>query len=208
MSCPRCGIASSPATAVCASCGFSVAAIDERLGTHAVIINRLVDTQHLLRLRDSSRLEAQLDEFERRFPQAFCTVFLGVLPSGVSAGEGGFWLLNHGVRTCQDVVRPNSHGIAIVIDPSTHEASLSMGYALEVIIPAAKAGELLRKVSPALWHGDHARAIAKLVAGLDSLLRKHGQARTRPPLTGAKKPRSLFGFERTVPDTTQVEVEK
>ena len=208
MSCPRCGIASSPAIASCASCGFSLTGIDERLGSHAVVINRLVDTQHLLRLRDSARLEAQLDEFERRFPQAFCTVFLGVLPGGVSAGEGGFWLLNRGVRTCQGVVRPNSHGIAIVIDPSTHEASLSLGYALEVIITGEQAGDLLRRISPALWHGDHARAISKLVAGLDALLRKQGRAATRPSLTGVKKPKSLFGFERAVPDKPRVEVEK
>ena len=208
MSCPRCGIASSSAIASCASCGFSLAGIDERLGSHAVVINRLVDTQHLLRLRDSVRLEALLDEFERRFPQAFCTVFLGVLPSGVSAGEGGFWLLNHGVRTCHEVVRPSSHGIAIVIDPSTHEASLSLGYAIEGIITSDKANDLLRRISPALWHGDHVRAISKLVSGLDALLRKQGQASTRPSLTGVKKPKSLFGFERAMPEKTPVEVEK
>ncbi len=208
MSCPRCGIASSPAIPVCASCGFSLASINARLGSHVVVINRLVDTQHLLRLRDSARLEAQLDEFERRFPQVFCTVFLGVLPGGVTAGEGSFWLLNQGVRTCHEVVRPSTHGVAIVIDPSTHEASLAMGYAMEAIVPPSNAGDLLRRISPALWHGDYARAISKLVAGLDSLLRKHSQATLRPSLTGVKKPKNLFGFESAVPDRPQVEAEK
>ena len=200
MTCPRCGIPCSPAGSVCGGCGCSLGEVDARLGAHAVIVNRLVDTLHLLRLRDSVRLEAQLDEFERRFPQAFFSAFLGALPHGVSAGEGGFWLLNHGIRTCQNEVRHNRHGIALVIDPSTHEASLCVGYALEAIVTPAKAAELLRKVSPALWHGDFARAITKVVSGIDQLLRQQGRARIRPPLTGAKKPRSLFGFERAPAD--------
>ncbi|MDB6005368.1 MAG: hypothetical protein JWR15_2355 [Prosthecobacter sp.] len=178
------------------------------MGSHSVVINRLVDTQHLLRLRDSVRLEAQLDEFERRFPQVFCTVFLGVLPGGVSASEGGFWLLNHGVRTCQGEVRRNDHGIALVIDPSTHSASLCLGYALEPVITNERTAELLRHISPALWHGDYANAIAKMVRGIDKLLRKHGQSRHRPSLTNARKPGSLFGFERTVPEKPAVEVDK
>ncbi len=208
MSCPHCGISSSSATTGCPSCGFSLSGVEERLGSHAVVINRLVDTQHLLRLRDSVRLEAQLDEFERRFPQAFCTIFLGVLPGGVSVAEGGFWLLNHGVRTCQDEVRRNDHGIALVIDPSTHSASLCLGYALEPIIPNEKTAELLRQISPALWHGDYANAIAKMVRSIDKLLRKHGQSRHRPSLTNASKPRTWFGFERTAAEKPVVEVDK
>jgi hypothetical protein len=179
--------------------------VERRLGDHAVVVNRLVDTQHLLSLRDSTRLEAQMDEFERRFPQAFCTFFLGVLPSGVSAGEGCFWLLNHGLRTCHGAVRGSQHGLAVVIDPSTHTASLAAGYALEGVINDTRAGELLRRVSPALWHGDYANAIATLVKGVDKLLRKHGYARRRPPPTGARKPRGLFGFERVSPAKSPTE---
>ncbi len=207
MSCPRCGTPCPPGGPVCAACGFHLGEADRRLGDHAVVVNRLVDTQHLLSLRDSTRLEAQLDEFERRFPQAFCTFFLGVLPSGVSAGEGCFWLLNHGVRTCHGQVRHSEHGIALVIDPSTHSASLAAGYALEAVLNDSRAGELLRRVSPALWHGDYANAIAKVVKGVDKLLRKHGFARRRPPPTGAKKPRSLFGFERVAAGKSSAEAE-
>lgn len=205
MNCPRCGIPSSPASSGCASCGFSLSLLDQRLGTHAVVIDRLVDTQHLLRLRDSVRLESRLDEFERRFPQAFCTLFLGVLPSGVSAGEGGFWLLNHGIRTCQGMVRSTHYGIALVIDPSTHEASLSLGYSLEPLFSPGILDEMLRKVSPALWHGDYMRAITQVVAGIDKTLRRHGQAGRRPSLTGTRKPKGLFGFTRVAPETAAVE---
>ena len=196
MNCPRCGIASPNATAACASCGFNLGDIDRRLGSHSVVINRLVDTQHLLRLRDTGRLESLLDEFERRFPQAFFTVFLGVLPRGVTTSEGGFWLLNHGVRTCQGSVRSNEFGLALVIDPSTHEASLSLGYEVETIISPMQARELLRKASTSLWHGDHVRAIAVIVHGVDKLLRKGSRSRRRTPPIGTPKPRKLFGFEK------------
>ncbi|MDB6120611.1 MAG: hypothetical protein JWO08_4392 [Verrucomicrobiaceae bacterium] len=171
-------------------------------------MNRLVDTQHLLHLRDSVRLETLFDEFERRFPQAFCTVFLGILPHGVSTAEGGFWLLNHGVRTCQDEIRPNDYGIALVIDPSTHSASLCLGYSLETVITHENTAELLRQISPALWHGDYANAITKMVKGVDKLLRKYGQPRRRPSLIDARKPRSLFGFKHTTPEKSPVEVDK
>ena len=196
MNCPRCGITSPDATAACASCGFSLGGIDCRLGSHSVIINRLVDTQHLLRLRDTGRLESLLDEFERRFPQAFFTVFLGVLPRGVTTSEGGFWLLNHGVRTCQGIVRSNQYGLALVIDPSTHEASLSLGYEIEALISTVQARELLRKASAALWHGDHSRAVTLVVKGVDKLLRKGAKSRRRPPPIDSPKPRKLFGFEK------------
>lgn len=208
MSCPRCGAPCPPADAACAACGFHLGEVDQRLGDHAVVVNRLVDTQHLLSLRDSTRLEAQLDEFERRFPQAFCTLFLGVLPGGVSVGEGCFWLLNHGVRTCHGEVRSSQYGIAVVIDPSTHGAGLAVGYALEGILSNARAGELLHRVSPALWHGDYANAIARLVKGVDKVLRRHGFARRRPPPSGARKPRRLFGFERVAATPSPTEAER
>lgn len=204
MTCPRCGMASALASPSCSSCGFSLAEVERRLGSHTVEINRLVDTQHLLRLRETTRLESLLDEFERRFPQVFFTVFVGVLPGGVTAAEGGFWLLNHGVRTCQGVVRMRENGIALVIDPSTHEASLSFGYGVEACISAEKGRELLRTASAALWHGDHGRAVAIIVKGIDRLLRSQTQPRRRGPPTDAPKPRWFFGFERPVANPAQM----
>ena len=208
MTCPRCGVTFSRTPTECGSCGFSAGELEKRLGAHAVVVNRLVDTAHGLRLRDSLRLEALLDEFERRFPQCFCTVFVGLMPGDVSVSEGGFWLLNHAVRTCQGEVRNNQFGIALIIDPSTHSAGLSLGRAVAALVSNEQSRELLRRVTPALWHGDYARAITGVVKGFDKLLRKHGRARQRPSLLGWTKPKTLFGFELAAPaEKPAVEVE-
>ncbi len=149
-----------------------------------------------------------LDEFERRFPQCFFTVFVGLLPGDVSVSEGGFWLLNHAVRTCQGEVRNNQFGVALIIDPSTHGAGLSLGHGIAALVSNEQARELLRRVTPALWHGDYARAITGVVKGFDKLLRKQGRARQRPSLLGWAKPKTLFGFELAAPaEKPAVEVE-
>ncbi len=204
MTCPHCGLPFSQAPTECSSCGFSAEGLDARLGAHTVEINRIVDTAHALRLRDTNRIEALVDEFERRFPQVFCTIFVGLLPSGISAAEGGFWLLNHGVRTCQEEVRENRFGIALIIDPSTHAASISLGYTIAAMLPEERIRELLHRVSLPLWHGDYSRAIVAVVKGLDKLLRKHGRSRLRPSFLDRIKPLMLVGF-KTRPIETPVE---
>jgi hypothetical protein len=176
--------------------------VDKQLGTFNVSLERLTDTAHCLRLKDQQRLESILDEFERRLPQCFCSVYFGVLPQGINVAEAGFWLLNHGERSSGGVVRRGIFGIVIVIDPAAHCIGVSLGYALELLIPQRLVEALLQKVSQHLWHGEYAEAVAVVLRDIDSRIRAHGTGQRREILreSGSTGKVSLAGVAPRTPE--------
>ncbi len=193
MDCPRCSEVIAGAPVRCAGCGFSLAGLDKLLGNHAVPLERLLDTAHCLRLKDRLQLEAVLDEFERRLPQCFCTVYFGILPQGINVAEAGFWLLNHGERVSGGVVRRGVFGIAIVIDPAAHCVGVSLGYALELLLPGRLVESLLQKVSQALWHSEYAEAVSVVLRDIDRRIRAHGAGQRREIAGDAPSHTTLTG---------------
>jgi hypothetical protein len=179
MTCPRCGEIQNGAPLRCSACDFALISLDQRLGAHTVALERINDTAHCLRLKDQRRLDALIDDFERRLPQCFCSLYFGVLPSGINVAEAGFWLLNHGLRYVGNEMRPSSFGIVIVIDPAAHCAGVSLGYGLEQLLPQHRVAAALHKNSQHLWHGEYGDAVAGLLHDIERGLRSHGQAERR-----------------------------
>lgn len=179
MNCPRCHLEISRSADQCASCGFNSHSLCQKLGDHWVRLDRLTDPSNCLRLHDRRKLEARLDDFERRFPQVFFAVYIGVLPVGFSVSEVGFWLLNHAAFGTHDISKRNEFGIVLAIDPSASTAAFSLGYALESVESSLQLPTLLNSISPKLKRGDFGRAVEISIRTVDKRLRSVGTSRQR-----------------------------
>lgn len=157
--CPHCAGSIAPDTEACPACGFSLGLLMKHFGGRLVQLNRLTDSAHCLRLREVRHLESVLDEFERTFPQIFASVLLGVLPGSVNVNEIAFWLLNRAVLDTHGHRKLNEFAIALVIDPVSKTAGVTVGYALEPILTPKVLSSILTSLRTPLWHGEHASAI-------------------------------------------------
>ena len=177
MSCPRCGLALVQPVPLCPACGFHVGEVQRLLGANSVRIERLVDHAACLSLRDTHYLNLALDEFERRFPQTFVSVFLGSLPAHVNAPQAAFWLLNHGAAIRQEQCKPGHWGIALVLDLVQKQAGLSVGYSVEALIePPAS---MLSRALPHFAHGEYARGVHSVLSDLECQLMRKGSSKRR-----------------------------
>lgn len=196
MECPRCHSTLQSAASSCDSCGFNLSTLTKRLGDQWVRLERLTDAAHCLRVRDSRRIEGLLDEFERRFPQVFLAVYFGVLPHGISVSEAGFWLLNHAAFATHETSKRNDFGMALIIDPASGHAAISVGYAIEHLIRRQEFDQLLLRMSAALSHSDYSEAVHIAIHRIDRLLRSAGRAE---PKTAASPPAPAVGHDLGLP---------
>jgi hypothetical protein len=181
MSCPHCSEPIPQDATECGVCGFSLTTMDARLGRVHAAIDPIMDVAHCLRLADRTMLEAVVDDFERRFPQIHLALFLGVLPTGMNVSEAGFWILNRGVRKRRGQVCDNRYGLLLVVDPAARQAGVSLGYALERLLPVPVLSAMLEKHSHHLWHSDYGTALSHLIRDLDARLRGMSRAQRRLP---------------------------
>lgn len=178
MECPRCqSVLPCNASPSCDRCGFSLSVLCRKLGDQWVRLERLTDAAHCLRMRDSRKIDALLDEFERRFPQVFLAVYFGVLPHGVSVAEAGFWLLNHAAFATHDTSKRNEYGLVLVTDPAVGQSAISMGYTLERFIRRRDLDRMLLRMSTALAHSEYGEAVQIAIRRIDRMLRSAGSAR-------------------------------
>ncbi|MDZ4405331.1 TPM domain-containing protein [Prosthecobacter sp.] len=215
MNCPRCRARVFPQQNTCPACGFSATLLHSYLGNQWVRLERITDAAHCLRLEESRKIEIILDNFERSFPQAFFAAYLGVLPSGLSVAELGFWLLNQGAFNTHSVSRRNDFGIVLVVDPSAQTASITLGYAIEKWFGDGFITRTLQTAGTHLNKGAFGMAIEAASTRCGEVLRKHAHAMAwKPdvttaagvspdmglqPLRGGHKPasRPLAGFSNT-----------
>lgn len=179
MKCPQCDSQLSDRAACCSNCGFNALTSSARHGDHLVRLERLTDAAHCISLRDRRKLEARLDDFERRFPQVFLAVYFGVLPQGLRVAEVGFWLLNHAAFGTHDISKRNEFGIVIVVDPAASTACFSLGYAVEALADQIKPVDILERMRGSLTLSHYAGAVEKAVCLLDRRLRSAGKPQIR-----------------------------
>lgn len=191
MKCPHCFAAVPPGQAVCPHCGFSAAAVRNYLGCEWVRLERISDQALRLSLKDSRRLEASLDEFERAFPQCFLAVYLGPLPAELTVGDLGFWLINHGAFVTHLAAKRNDFGILLVIDPARQSAGFTVGYALEPILSESVLADILFRLGGTLRKLDFAKAIHLAIKHLGKALR----ARAKPEAAERHQPPAPTGTE-------------
>ena len=163
----------------CFDCGFDSLVSSTRHGGHWVRLDRLTDAAHCLGLREIRKLEALLNDFERRFPQVFLAVYIGVLPQGLRVTEVGFWLLNHAAFGTDDLAKRNEFGIVLVIDPAAGMACFTLGYAIEALTAKLEINDILSRLRPFLLRSHYCDAVLKAIGDLDRQLRSIGQPRRR-----------------------------
>jgi hypothetical protein len=171
MDCPSCGCEFADCHHQCPDCGFSLTSLSNQLGSGMVRLERLTDAAHCLRLREFRQIETLLDDFQRRFPQVYLALFLGVLPGRLNLRELSFWLLNKAAFGGPDQRRLNEYAILMAIDPAAKTVGLTVGYALEEVFPERRLNKVLQAMRTELWHGEYARAIERGIAAIDKRLR-------------------------------------
>ena len=183
MKCPHCAATLHIEARGCPACRFDAVLSSERHGNHWVRLERLTDAAHCLRLADRRTLEAQMDDFERRFPQVFAAVYFGVLPSGLTVSETGFWLLNHAAFETHDLSKRNEFGVILVIDPAAGSAGFTLGYAIEALVPKVDVAKTLSKMRRHLAASDYGRAVSVALHDLGARLKKLGRPEKRNPVS-------------------------
>jgi uncharacterized membrane protein YgcG len=181
MKCPRCIQEVEPLHEQCGRCGFSIAELDAAMGAEAVVLERLADDAHCLRLREREMLENSLDEFEEAFPQLFAAMYIGVFPPMTSIRQFGFWLLNRAAVNCVDVTRPNDRGLLFVLDLNAKQLGVTLGYQLEPFLTQKDIDRCYRAVKPHFVEGDYALGLRKALAKLSVCLKKRSRQASRRP---------------------------
>ncbi len=175
MKCPHCSANLASEAAHCPQCGFSVGVVRAYLGSEWVRLERITDNQNLLSLKEQRQLEIALDGFERQFPQCFLAVYLGSLPSGLTASDLGFWLINHGAFHTHQMAKRNDYGIALVIDSGRQVASLMFGYSLEAHFKEAFAMQILNTIQKHLARRHYGYAVECVVGKITRALKQVGK---------------------------------
>jgi len=181
MKCPRCVQKIHRGAAECPHCGFTLADADTEFGTGEIALRRLTDAAGLFRNHERRRIEAALERFDRRFPDAFAAVYTGTAGGSRYLREFGFWLLNRGVF--EDVAddKPNSAAILLVIDPAAKAAGITFGYRLDPYLDQSDTFDCLARAHAWWLEGRHAEGVARVIVQLDALLRRRSRvARWRP----------------------------
>jgi len=175
MKCPRCTALIRSEDTICPQCRFSASHLHRTIGSQWVRLQRLTDAAQCLRLEDLRKTEILLNDFERRFPQAFFSAYIGALPVTMSVSELGFWLLNQGAFDTQSINRRNDYGLMLVIDPSAKHVSLTLGYSLEGWFTESQITTILRKAGRDLSRNAFASAIARVCRQCSRIMQKNAR---------------------------------
>jgi hypothetical protein len=196
MRCPSCGSNTSIGSGSCQICGFVVAALADRLGQDAVSMERVIDAAHCLRLRDRTRLDAALDDFEKRFPQIICCCYFGVLPATVNCAEAAVWMVENGVRPREGKLVGGSAAIVLVVDPSAHCLGVAIGASLAAFLPQSHIERWIGQNQYHFWHGEHVEGLMAILAEIGKTFIGAGEARRR---SVTAKPMPRLGLARAKP---------
>ncbi len=172
MRCPRCVQDLVSAVPQCEHCGFSLSALDDVYGAENVFLDRLTDTAHCLRPRQTERVDRALDRFERAFPQLFAAVYIGFLPEGSDLRQFGFWLLNRASVTSVDLGKPNRLGLLLTVDLASQSAGITPGYGIEPFVSERDLIAAIESARPTFVAGNHGRAIEKTLSSVTTRLRR------------------------------------
>ena len=181
MKCPRCVQSVSSGREQCGRCGFQLSCLDEEFGRDVVLLDRLTDAAHCLRVRERDALSQLLDDFEEEFPQLFAAVYFGALPELTSIRQFGFWLINHAAIPSLDISKPNEQGVLIVVDLQSRVIGVTLGYMLERYVSAKDLERCLRAARTHLFAGDFHRGVTVFVRKLSHVLRKVARRARRHP---------------------------
>ena len=181
MKCPRCVQRIHRAAEGCPHCGFTLADADAIFGVDDVRLRALTDAAGLMRRDEQRRVEAGMEDFNRRFPQLFIAVHTGSFSGVSNLRQFGFWLLNRGAFEDVAVDRPNEAGILIAIDAEAKAAGITHGYLLDAFLEEEDTFQCLSRAHSYWLEGRFADGLVRAIGQLETLLKKRcRQARRNP----------------------------
>ncbi len=124
----------------------------------------LTDRAGVLPLSKMTKLRAELEIFEKKFPQSLFSVFVTELPSDVSVAEYAFWLANRGRFSSIETVGSENFDLLLVIDAVAGAAAFTVGYGLEKYVQENDLADILSRAAPAFHEGNLAGGIAICIA--------------------------------------------
>lgn len=175
MKCPKCQRPVDQEAESCYSCGYSELDAAAKYGSNFVSLQRVHDAAHCLRKQEKDALDATLEQLEFKFPQMLFCVYVGALPEGVNISELGFWLLNHGQVRGAEYARPNENAILLIMDMSTKQIGVSLGYFAETLISEEDAYRALTHARPFLLNAEYGEGMEKVFLRLSKVLQKKGR---------------------------------
>lgn len=175
MKCPRCVQQIHRGAVGCPHCGFTLADAEAVFGEGEVVLRRLTDSAGLFRSEERRRIEGALVRFDRRFPDVFAAVYTGSAGGSRYVREFGFWLLNHGVFEDVPAEKPNAAVILLVLDPAAKAAGITFGYRLDPYLDASDTFDCLARAHAWWLEGRHAEGVVRVIAQLDTLLRRRSR---------------------------------
>ncbi len=181
MNCPRCVRDLPSAALTCGECGFSLHDQDAQFGQDAVRLDRVANPAGSLSEADIRTLEQALDAFQETFPQLFLAIYNVALPVMSSVRQFGFWLLNRAAIKDLDITRPNENGALLVLDETTGQAGLVVGYLLECYFSEPELAELLEPARKDWAAGSLAAGALEVIAAFTKALKKKAKLAQRDP---------------------------
>lgn len=129
------------------------------------LTGRVVDQTGTLKPEEKESLEKKIIEFEKKTRGQFVAALLAPV-SDASIEEVGIalmdkWKIGH---------KGHDNGAILVLIPTDRKMRLEIGYGWEGAVNDAKAGDILRLITPSLQKNDYAGAVALAVDGLSAAL--------------------------------------
>ncbi|MDF1825639.1 MAG: hypothetical protein P1U68_13415 [Verrucomicrobiales bacterium] len=175
MKCPSCQRPVDHDAESCYCCGYSEMEASARYGANRVVLNRIHDAAACLRKQERDNLAETLNQLEINFPQILFSAYLGNLPDDLSLSELGFWLLNHGQVKGAEYIRPNENAVLLILDMSTRQVGVSLGYFTESLISEEDAYKALLHARPHLLNAEYGEAMERAFLRLARVLRRKGR---------------------------------
>lgn len=138
----------------CASCKFTLRRSDIKFGRPPLHSRHLTDRTASLSVDEIAKLRAELEIFDKRFPQSLLSVFITELPLGQSVTEYAFWLANRGRFSPIEVVGSDNFDLLLVVDPIAGAAAFTVGYGLEKYFTENALENVLTSARTAFREGD------------------------------------------------------
>lgn len=169
VSCPSCCAHLGAGAEACPVCGYSASVVVEKFTFDAPPLQDLLDVEGVA-AADRQGVEAAIADFCGRFPQLAVSVCLLRLQEGVNLREFGHWMINASPLAEGETPEARRRTILLIMDLSSGDAALTLGYDLEVLIGENPARTALETAAPHLAAGRFREGTETFLEAVSSVL--------------------------------------
>lgn len=170
VACPGCYVALRDPAPSCPKCGYDAWSCVERYPWIPPPLERIMDVDDRLPVKERALIEKTADLIEQAFPQVRLHICLGRLHPDTDPREFGFWLFNASVPPDEEAASHRPWSILLVIDRASRRASLTLGYGLDPFISDRRLTACLESAAPDFAKGRYGRGTATCLRNLHTQL--------------------------------------